>query len=136
RPPARSRPNPSPESETKPRRPSRSSARVPAHGKNIRATPAVPGPNDALPCLLSLTVVHAPPTNSGEPGLKTPQCSELETYPHDVRRLISHASPFHPRVVRVARMQPLWTRYGDIRVLSFTIDDGSHVWATVYEATR
>jgi hypothetical protein len=26
---------------------------VPAHGKNIRATPAVPGPSDALPCLLS-----------------------------------------------------------------------------------
>src|SRR5262249_52178778 len=80
-------------------RPSRSSARVPAHGKNIRATPAVPGPNDALPCLLSPTVAHALPTNSAEPGLKTLQCSELETYPHHVRRLISHASPFHPPVV-------------------------------------
>src|SRR6516162_2298566 len=31
-------------------------------GKNIRATPAVPGPNDALPSLLSPTVAHAPPT--------------------------------------------------------------------------
>jgi len=25
---------------------------MPAHGKNIRATPAVPGPSDVLPCLL------------------------------------------------------------------------------------
>src|SRR5262249_45082928 len=53
-------------------RPSRSSARVPAHGKNIRATPAVPGPNDALPCLLSPTVAHAPATNSGRTGTENP----------------------------------------------------------------
>src|SRR5262249_58244609 len=36
-------------------------------GKKICAPPAVPGPNDALPCLLSPTVAHAPPTTSGEP---------------------------------------------------------------------
>src|SRR5262249_28274661 len=55
-----------------PRRPSRSSAQVPAHGKNIRATPAVPSPNDALPCLPLLSPTLFRPIRENDVGRHPP----------------------------------------------------------------